>query len=117
MAAMALLELTARAAEDVALLELTGELDVSNAARVEDEVARLERARPPVLVLDLRGLTFMDSTGLRIVVGAHARSQQEERRLVVVRAPEQVHRIFRLTRLDEHVDFVDEPPPGSSQRA
>ena len=44
-------------------LALAGEFDLSNAAQVEDALKEIERERPPLLVLDLRELTFMDSTG------------------------------------------------------
>jgi anti-anti-sigma factor len=49
----------------------------------------------------------MDSTGLRIVVSADARARENGRRLVVVRGPEAVQRIFRMTRLDERLEMVD----------
>jgi anti-anti-sigma factor len=88
---MPLLELTVDRQGDVVRLALAGE-DTS----------------PPVLVLDLRGLKFMDSTGLRIVVSANARAESAERRFVVVRGPEPVHRIFRITRLEERLDMVDD---------
>jgi anti-anti-sigma factor len=106
---MPLLELTVESEGDVVRLALTGELDISSASRVEREIALLEDQTPRVLVLDLRGLEFMDSTGLRIVVSANARAEQAGRRLVVVRGPEAVHRIFRITRLEERLDMVDDP--------
>jgi anti-sigma B factor antagonist len=106
---MPLLELTVESEGDVVRLALRGELDISSASRVEREIALLEDQTPRVLVLDLRGLEFMDSTGLRIVVSANARAEQAGRRLVVVRGPEAVHRIFRITRLEERLDMVDDP--------
>jgi anti-anti-sigma factor len=108
-AGMPLLELTVERAGDVVRLVLEGELDISSAARVEREIALLEDQAPPVLVLDLRGLAFMDSTGLRIVVSANARAEQAQRRLVIVRGPEAVQRIFRITRLEERLEMVADP--------
>jgi anti-sigma B factor antagonist len=106
---MPLLELTVERTDDVVRLVLAGELDISSAARVEREISLLEDQAPRVLILDLRGLGFMDSTGLRIVVSANARAEQAGRRLVVVRGPEAVQRIFRITRLEERLEMVADP--------
>ena len=89
--------------------------------KVEEALKRIEESRPPVIVLDLAGLTFLDSTGLRMVVTADQRASAEERRLAVVRGPESVQRVFAITRLDEHLDMVDDVsagrvPAGSSRR-
>lgn len=104
---MALLDMTAREQGDVTILSLTGELDISSAARVEKELSRAEERLPAALVLDLSALEFMDSTGLRIVVSADARARERGGRFAVVRGPDAVQRIFRITRLDERLEIVD----------
>jgi anti-sigma B factor antagonist len=106
---MTLLELTTETDGTTVRLSLAGELDIASAGQVERELTRIERDAPATLELDLRKLAFMDSTGLRIVVAADARAREQSRRLVVVRGPEAVQRIFRMTRLDERLDMVDEP--------
>lgn len=106
---MTLLELTTETDGTTVRLALEGELDIASAGQVERELTRIESDAPPTLVLDLRRLGFMDSTGLRIVVAADARAREQSRRLVVVRGPEAVQRIFRMTRLDERLEMVDEP--------
>lgn len=90
-------------------LALDGEFDLSNAAEVEDALKDIERERPALLVLDLRALTFMDSTGLRVMVSADARARDDSRRLAIVQGPETVHRVFRITGLDDHLDMVETP--------
>ena len=52
----------------------------------------------------------MDSTGLRILLAADRRAREGGRRLVIVRGPEVVRRVFAVTRLDERLEVVDEPP-------
>jgi anti-anti-sigma factor len=91
-------------------LVLRGELDLSTAAKVEEELRRAESAEPPVLVLDLAGLTFLDSTGLRLIVTADRRAREKGRRLAVVKGPDTVQRVFSITRLDEHLEMVE---PGT----
>ena len=92
---------------------LSGELDLASAEELEGELKQLEAAEPPLLVLDLRELEFMDSTGLRTVIAADARARDRGGRLVVVRARDEVDRVFRLTRMDQHLELVDEPPSGT----
>jgi len=107
---MSILDLKAEPGEGGAVrLVLSGELDISSAAHLEEELARAEAGSPPVIVLDLRTLEFMDSTGLRAVVTADARARAQGRRLAIVRGPEAVHRIFSVTRLDERLDIIDDP--------
>jgi anti-anti-sigma factor len=89
---------------------VSGELDLASAEELETHLKQLESSEPDVLVLDLRELDFMDSTGLRTVIAADARARERGARLVVVRAPDEVDRVFRLTRMDQHLELVDEPP-------
>jgi anti-sigma B factor antagonist len=89
---------------------VSGELDLASAEMLEAKLKELESSEPDLLVLDLRELEFMDSTGLRAVIAADARARERGGRLVVVRAPEEVDRVFRLTRMDQHLELVDEPP-------
>jgi anti-sigma B factor antagonist len=93
-------------------LVVCGELDLATAEELTGELKRLEADEPPVLVLDLRELVFMDSTGLRTLLAADARARERDGKLVIVRGPEEVDRVFRLTRMDEHLVLVDEPPAG-----
>jgi anti-anti-sigma factor len=88
---------------------LTGELDISTATRLEDDLRRVEADRPELIVLDLQRLSFMDSTGLRLLISADARAREEGRRLAIVQGNEMVQRVLRLTRLDERLTIVEDP--------
>jgi anti-anti-sigma factor len=88
---------------------LAGELDISSAPRLEEVLGRVEADGPPLLVLDLSGLDFMDSTGLRLLIGADARARGAGRRLVLIQGNEMVQRVLRLTRLDERLEIVAGP--------
>jgi len=94
----------------VAVIAASGELDLSGAQVLESELERLQ-ADPELgtVVLDLRGLEFMDSSGLRLVVLADMRAREAGRRLVLVRGPETVHRVFEITRMSERLEFVTDP--------
>lgn len=90
-------------------LVLKGELDLYNAPALDDALVGLEGEKWPVVFLDLRELEFMDSAGLRLVMRTHARAKQDGRRLVIVRGPETVDRVFTLTGLHEELEIVAEP--------
>jgi anti-sigma B factor antagonist len=106
---VSLLDLTTEPRRNGVHIALSGELDISTAPRVEEELRRVEQDAPAVIVLDLRALEFMDSTGLRVIVSADGRARDEGRSLRLVRGPEAVQRIFRVTRLDERLEIGDDP--------
>ncbi len=64
------------------------------------------------MLIDLSELTFLDSTGLRTIVTAHQRASDADRRVVVVKGPEIVHRVFTITGLDERLHIVDDAESG-----
>jgi len=93
-------------------LAVHGELDLATAPALEEALRRAGE-ESPFVVLDLRELRFLDSTGLRTVLQADARSRADGHSLVVVRGPEPVHRVFVLAGVDGLVRLVDEPPAGA----
>ena len=60
------------------------------------------------VVLDLRRLDFMDSTGLRLVILADSRAKEAGQELVVVRGRPDVQRVFAITRMEDRLAFVDD---------
>jgi anti-anti-sigma factor len=87
---------------------LRGELDLSSVSKIEDELNRVESSAPPLLVIDLSQLTFLDSTGLRCLVTADQRARDADRRVVLVRGPDPVQRVFVITRLEERLEMIDD---------
>jgi anti-anti-sigma factor len=98
-----------READGTVRVVLQGELDILSAERVEQELRRVEEASPGTMIIDLRTLRFIDSTGLRTVLAADLRARRDGRRLVIVRGPDPVHRVFRIALLDRRLEFVDDP--------
>ena len=87
---------------------LRGELDIATAPELEQLVnERLDGGQE--VVVDLRGLDFMDSSGIRVLVAAHARAGRTGTRVIVVRpAPSSaVAKIVEVSGLDGELDFVD----------
>src|SRR3954447_12656689 len=91
-------------------LRLRGDLDLYRAPAFDDALVEVEGEKWPTLVLDLRELEFVDSMALRLIMRTQARAQQDGRRLVIVRGPEFLDRVLKLSGLEEHLEIVDEPP-------
>jgi anti-sigma B factor antagonist len=94
------------------VIELAEEFDVAAVPGVEGELARVEAGDARMVVIDLRRLAFIGSSGLRIIVLAHRRLGE---RLVVVRGPRSVQRVFELCDMETPLPFVDEPPHASTE--
>jgi anti-anti-sigma factor len=97
---------------DTYVIELTGELDIAGLPAAERELERAKDARS--VVLDLRRLGFIDSSGVRVVVVAHCRRPG---RLTVIKGPPHVQRVFEICGLAERLPFVDETPQMSAAAA
>ena len=103
-----ILEVETKSGEGRLHLMLKGELDLSTVEQVEQELDAAEARDEKLLVIDLSRLTFLDSTGLRLMVTADQRARQDGRRLVIVRGPDTVQRVFSITKLDETLEMVDD---------
>jgi anti-sigma B factor antagonist len=88
---------------------LSGELDISTAPEVERELVRIDREAPSRIVVDLRELTFIDSTGLRAIITADARFRRSGARMILVPGPPAVDRVFRIALLDQRLEFSEDP--------
>jgi anti-sigma B factor antagonist len=107
---------TTRRNGSLAVVAPTGELDLSGAAVLELELERLEQEPTlQALVLDLRGLEFIDSSGLRLVIVTDRRAREAGRRFALVRGSETVHRVFEITRMSERLEFVSDPLEAGAQ--
>jgi len=92
------------------LFRLAGEFDMAAVDRFERSLSADGTSRSPKVVLDMRELTFIDSSGLRAVVMADQRRRADGGRLIVVRGPARVNEVFEVTGVARHLELVDEPP-------
>jgi anti-anti-sigma factor len=87
-------------------IALSGELDVGTADSVHDELERVEATDAGSIVVDLSGLTFIDSAGVHLIVRADAHSRAHRNRLVLLRGPAAVQRVFHLTASEGRLAFA-----------
>jgi anti-anti-sigma factor len=91
------------------VIAVTGELDLASGPELETELERISGPETQLLVVDLRKLDFMDSTGLSILVRTHQRLAEEGCEMGLVKGSPQVQRLLDLTGVAERLKLVDEP--------
>ena len=107
---MTTLSLETREEGEQVRIAVGGELDLSSALTFDEEIRRAEERNPRTLVLDLRCLKFLDSTGLRLIMSAEARAAKQGHRFAIVQGTDAVRRIFRLAGVNRWLDIVEEVP-------
>ncbi len=83
-------------------IEPGGEIDLSNAAVLEDAIRRAEASAASSITIDLRHVDFIDLSGVRAIINAHDRL---EGRLRLVKGPGAVQSVFRLTGTEAGLPF------------
>ena len=94
---------------DRARVLLTGELDLTNVSTFAARLAEAEAARPAVLEIDLRRLSFMNSSGLGQLFAAHRRATEDGRRVVIVKDSGPIERLLDVARVEDVMHVVDAP--------
>ena len=89
-----------------AVVRPVGELDLAAVDSLEAALSPLETEFGKV-VIDLRQVEFLDSTGLRVILSADARSRSDGFKLAVINGPEQVRHVLALTGMDKHLPLID----------
>lgn len=103
------LEIDVKQDGNAVVFALRGELDLASA---QDFTTRIEQANahhPAAIVLDLTELEFMDSTGLRSLIGAQEACKGQGSAFAVVPGADQVRRLMDITRVSENVRLVASP--------
>jgi anti-anti-sigma factor len=96
-------------ANGVAVVTMAGELDVSNSMRLSDYLHEAEDAGNSEVVVNVERLTFMDSTGLSVILGAHRRLRATGGTLTVVAPSPIVMRLFHVCADGPHLMIKDAP--------
>jgi anti-anti-sigma factor len=116
-------EVTLRTHRRTAIVELFGELDLVTVAQVADAFDSLALGADGFrhVVLDLRGLTFMDATGVHELFRRSNDADQNSHNLAVVRGRPSISKLMSITALDAHLVMVEAPedliPPLSTSAA
>jgi anti-anti-sigma factor len=98
-------------ADDRVRIVVRGELDVQTGPRLLEELHAAEAAAPATLVLDLRGVSFLDSTGLQLVLDAEVRAREQGRTFVVLPGDGEPLRILELAEVADRLTLEE---PGAA---
>lgn len=90
------------------VVTLDGELDISVSSETEEAIENAADGTS-TLVLDLRRLGFIDSTGIRMILRLDSRLRSLGKSLALVSGSEPVDRVFRVTGLDKRLKFISDP--------
>jgi anti-anti-sigma factor len=91
-----------------------GEIDLATVDLVRAAVER-DRSAGDDLVLDLREVGFLDTSGLRYVLEMVERAGRDGFDVRIVRGPRPVQRVFEVSGLEPRLPFVDEPSAGAGE--
>lgn len=86
-----------------------GELDLATAGVFEGALRSMWSREVESVEIDLRGLTFIGSAGIAVILAACARAREGGCTLTLVRGPDSVHRIFELTGIASRLEFCAAP--------
>ena len=90
-------------ASEPLILAATGELDAASAVMLSEALTGA-RERSASLVLDLAGVTFIDSSGLRVIAAEHTAADRDGRSFRIVGPSDRVRRIFEMTGLEALIE-------------
>lgn len=86
---------------------LTGEIDFTSAGPVQATLSAMVLPAGGTVIVDLSRVTFIDSSGLGVLVQAHRTALEQDTRLLVVASPP-VRKLLALTALDTVLETHDE---------
>jgi anti-sigma B factor antagonist len=83
------------------VVSVSGEVDVATAPALRDCLNQVIERDSGVVVVDLLQVTFIDSTGLGVLIGAHKRCADDGRQLRIVVVEPRILKVFGITGLNE----------------
>lgn len=101
-------EVTVSTDDGVRVVAVRGELDLDTMEELKEALAA-DNGLQATTVVDLRGLTFIDSSGVSGVLAATRRARDAGARLVCVPGSPQIRRVFEMTGVDTVIEWVDGP--------
>ena len=100
-------KLTVHPDRDRVVVATVGELDLMSAGAVESAVIGLLERGFSHVVVDLRGLSFLDSTGIRALLTCHARAQREDARLSIILGDDRTRRPLEICGVLDALNVIE----------
>ena len=83
------------------VLQLEGEIDLHVSPEVAESLRPMVEKKPKILVVDLAGVTYLDSSGLAVLIEGMQNVQEYGGKFALANAQESVQHIFEIARLDQ----------------
>jgi anti-sigma B factor antagonist len=103
------LRVDVRREPDRVILALVGELDMASAPLLQSAFEGAALDTGELVVLDLNGLEFIDSTGLRVILAVRKLCSDRGQELAVTRGSKQVERLLSVTGVGDHLTMLESP--------
>jgi anti-sigma B factor antagonist len=102
------MKLTSKELGDIRAVFLEGRMDVHRSLEVETELDQMVVAGVTKIIIDLNGLEFMSSSGLRVFLSLLKKLREQKGRLAFCRIPAEVRKVIRSSELDDLFEIHDE---------
>lgn len=99
-------EVTTRQERGVTVVQVVGEVDLYSSPRMREAILAGLSRKSPKVVVDLAGVSYMDSSGIATLVEALQLTRKHSGRLIVAALSERVREIFELARLESVFEFA-----------
>jgi anti-sigma B factor antagonist len=103
------LSIELREENDRVVVTMQGELDMANAPLLQGSIESEQLAAAKTVILDLQQLSFLDSTGLRVILAARELCWRRGQEFAVTPGSPQVQRLLSVTGVGEHLRTIAEP--------
>jgi anti-sigma B factor antagonist len=114
------LDVAVRTDGNVTVVDVSGEVDLYTAPRLEEALAKASGRTPPLIVVNLGRTTYLDSTALRVLTAIFKRVRERQGEMAIAEVQPKIAKLFTLTGLDqvlplcpterEALDKVHQPP-------
>ncbi len=102
------LKITSKVEDKTALLSITGEVDMFSSPEARKEIANLVKKEIPRIVVDLSGVSYMDSSGVATLIEGLQMCNKYDGKLVVAGLRDNVREVFELTKLDKIFEIYED---------
>lgn len=99
-------EANIRTAHDAVIIDLTGEINAFADEAINQAYTQAESQNTSHILLNFSGVTYINSTGIALIVGLMAKSRKNHKKLAVFGLSDHYVEIFRITRLSDFMDIL-----------
>lgn len=95
------LDVAVRTDGNVTVVDVSGEVDLYTAPRLEEALAKASGRTPPLIVVNLGRTTYLDSTALRVLTAVFKRVRERQGEMAIAEVQPKIAKLFTLTGLDQ----------------